>query len=134
MDKCQRCGVAIEGGNYCQTCGPILATRKEWKERLRGVVQIVVFVVTFLVNLTLTRDLWIDPEWNQAMGRFVLFPIILSEVLDDMLFVETGPGLVTLQGFGVVVAFIQLDGWWCVLASVVWFFVVTIIGVIIEPD
>lgn len=137
MDSCQRCEVAIEGGTYCQTCGPILARRKDWKNRFIILMQVVVVVAIGLANKNdYSNGLWQDLGWHQMIGKAILYPVLCVAMLEilggipdaktqvDKRIHETGAVAVA----GVIMAAGLLDGWWIVLASVVWFYVVMVIG------
>ena len=52
MDSCERCDVAIEGGYYCQTCGPIVAKRRERRELLEKIGEVLLFTLFALFILT----------------------------------------------------------------------------------
>ena len=63
MDSCKRCGVGIEGGYYCQTCGQILAKRRERRNRLDNIKSSLLTIGKWLIIigfwlLILVGELW----------------------------------------------------------------------------
>ena len=127
MAKCQRCKVLITGGDYCQTCGPILATRKEWKRRFVGATSMAIFVVACLLNFKdYLNGFWQDFGWHQVLGNVIILPMLLLMFIFPRYFLveedeeddvsEEDFTWMRVIIFGMMLSPFLLDGWWCVLA------------------